>query len=121
MKPVTNADLDAVVYFNPTVCSAKPTKSKTPRIAPFAIASFEITRNLRKNTTANKIDATVKRMEMYTKGDAFSKTNFVRTNVLPQTTVMESKYNSARVRRVICISSNNDYSIGGYEANSFPH
>jgi hypothetical protein len=91
MRPVTNADFDAVVYFNPTVWSVKPTKSKTPRIVPFAIASFEIIRNFRKKIAANKIDATVNRMAIYTKVDEFSKKNFVRTKVLPQTTVIESK------------------------------
>jgi len=64
IRPVIKADLDAVVYFKPTVCSTKPIKSSTPRIVPLTIASFEIIRSLRKKNNANKIDAIVNRMEM---------------------------------------------------------
>jgi hypothetical protein len=52
-----NADFEAVVNFNPIVCSIKPTKSSTPSTNPLATPSFEIVLSLRKKNTAKRSDA----------------------------------------------------------------
>jgi hypothetical protein len=95
---VRNADFEAVVYSRPTVCVANPMKRSTPRMPPLTNDRRFNDLSFGKENTPNRIDARMKRKDVYTNGDASSSADFVIANVLPQINVTRRRNTSAFVR-----------------------
>ena len=94
-SPVMNPAFDAEVYLRPNVCSTYPLKRNSPAIAPPRILSQRFAaRKFFRKTIAKMTVAAANRSVRKSSVETSASACLTRTNVAPQTSVMEKRLRS---------------------------